>query len=89
MHKIIAKSINGQEYLYSEKYCYSVSAKKAKIICDTLNSLQWQLRSNEIWHIYDLDELDYKYTNAVFQQLIAGKKGIRIKYHWSVYPGSN
>lgn len=89
MRKVIAKSIKGKEYLYSRKECYSVSAKKAKLICDTLNRLQWQLKDGETWFIHEIDDIEYKYCNAVFQQFIAGKNGIRIKNYYSVLPGAN
>ena len=88
MKKVIAKSIKGHEYLYSQKDCYSVSAAKAKLVCDTLNRLAWNLRDNETWFVHEIDDFDFKYTNAAFQQLIAGKTGIKIRNYLSVYPGA-
>ena len=89
MKKVIAKSVKGHEYLYSRKECYSVSPKKAKLVCDTLNRLAWKLKDNETWFIHEIDDIDFEYTNAVFQQLIAGKTGIKIRNYMSVYPGFN
>lgn len=89
MKTVIAKSIKGKEYLYSRKDCYSVSPKKARLVCDTLNRLQWGLKDGETWFIHEVNDIDYKYCNAVFQQLTAGKTGIKIRNYLSVYPGSN
>ena len=88
MKKIIAKSIKGQEYLYSRKYSFSVSPKKAKIICDTLNRIKLNINDSEIWFIHEIDDIEYQYTNACFQQFVAGKTGIKIRNHLSVYPGA-
>lgn len=87
MKKVIAKSIKGKEYFYSRKDCYSVSHKKARLVCDILNRLQWQLKDNEVWFIHEIDDTEYKYCNAAFQQLTAGKTGIKIRNYLSVYPG--
>lgn len=88
MKKVIAKSVKGHEYLYSRKDCYAVSAAKAKLVCDTLNRLAWNLKDNETWFIHEIDDFDFKYTNAAFQKLIAGKTGIKIRNYLSVYPGA-
>lgn len=88
MKKVIAKSVKGHEYLYSRKDCYSVSAVKAKLVCDTLNRLAWNLKNNETWFIHEIDDSDFAYTNAAFQQLVAGKTGIKIRNYLSVYPGA-
>lgn len=88
MHKIIAKTIKGSEYIYSRHDCFSVNPKKAMAVCNALNNHSWNLKDNELWHIYTIPDIDFRYCNAVFQQFQAGKKGIKITYKYSVYPGA-
>lgn len=65
--KIIAKSVKGQEFLYSAKSAHKVSEASAKIICNSLNSARYDLKEHEVWFIHDVDKYDTAYEYAMFQ----------------------
>lgn len=65
--KILAKAIKGQEFMYSIRSAHKVSARSATVILDIVNKYRFQLKDNEIWHIYDVDEYDTAYDVAQFQ----------------------
>ena len=68
MEKMIAKAIKGKEFLYSRNSAHSVSAAGAKAICDALNSARYQLKENEIWHVFDCGWYEKEYTAAGYQK---------------------
>ena len=66
--KILAKTTEGAEYLYSVRSAHKVSARSGQKIADALNKYGWQLETpDEIWHLYDVDEYDTAYDYAQFQ----------------------
>lgn len=65
--KVLAKTIKGQEYLYSARSAHKVSARSAKTILDIVNEYRFQLKENEVWHIYDVGQYDAAYDYAQFQ----------------------
>ena len=87
MYKIIAKTIDGQEFFYSRKDCYTVSKASCEKICAAMNRAKWQLKEKEKWFVYTVSDFDIKYTNACFQKLNIRKGRIYISNYWSVYPG--
>lgn len=76
MAKVIAKTMEGNEYLYSKLASYKVAEKSAKAICKVLNDCKWQLKDGEIWHIYDVGEWELDFMNARFQRLTKKKNGM-------------
>lgn len=66
MVTVIAKSIKGQEYLYSQRDIYLVSKASAKLAAETLNKNNWNLKDNQTWFIHELSEYE-------LQWLVPGK----------------
>lgn len=70
--KIIAKTIIGNEFLYSAKSARKVSAKSAEKILSVVNEHKslLGLKENEIFHIYDVNEYDDAFYYAQKQSFI-------------------
>lgn len=66
--KIIAKTTERQEFLYSRSSARSVPAASAKKILDVLNAVRYQLRDGEKWHIYDASDYEIEFSAAAFQR---------------------
>lgn len=77
MAKMIAKTMIGQEYIYSRKSAHSVPKSSAKMICEALNRARYQLKDGETWWIYDCEGYEMEFTSAGFQRF-ARRKGGRI-----------
>ena len=67
MRKMIAKAIQGQEFIYSRKSAHSVPVSSAQKICDALNAKQYRLNDGETWHVYDAGMYEMEYTAAGYQ----------------------
>ncbi len=66
--KVIAKTIEGREYMYNPKTARKVSARSAEMILKVVNEYRFQLNGeNEIWHIYDVDQYDAAHEYAQLQ----------------------
>jgi hypothetical protein len=67
--RIIAKTITGQEYLYSKVY-YQVSKASASIICNAMNASNYQIKpgTSEYWKVYEAG--DYTYKNAFYKAVL-------------------
>lgn len=65
--KILAKAIKGKEFMYNVRSAHKVSARSAMVILDIVNEYRFQLKENEVWHLYDVDEYDTAYDVAQFQ----------------------
>lgn len=79
---IISKTIKGQEYLYSNKHSILCkNEKQAKALAKHLNDnndttiKDFQLKDNELWHTYEIDNYD---TQPRYK-LIQTKNKISIK----------
>lgn len=79
MSKMIAKTIDGKEFVYSQEDAYEVSDAGAKEICAALNRMKWDLKDGQKWHIYDLGWYEREYTNAGYQKLTRYRGTIRVK----------
>lgn len=65
MGKMIAKTIEGKEYLYNPNSAHSVSNAAADQICQLLNEKRWRLnKPEEKWHVYDCGWYEMDYTEA-------------------------
>ena len=64
MGKMIAKALEGQEFLYNPNTAHEVPKSSAKAICAALNEAGYKLKPGEVWHVYDCDEYTRRWTNA-------------------------
>ena len=62
---IVAKAIKGKEFLYDASTAYQVPKSRANEIVERLNRVTFQLRPGEVWHVYDVCELDNAYHYAI------------------------
>ena len=62
--KMIAKAIEGKEFMYNRNTAHKVSDRGAAAICAALNERRYQLKDGEIWHIYDCGAYETEYTSA-------------------------
>lgn len=67
MAKMIARTIEGQEFLYDRRTAHEVSERSAARICDALNKSRYKLTDNQVWHIYDMGWYERDYTEAGVQ----------------------
>lgn len=79
MAKIIAKTIEGKEYVYSRKSSYSVSKAGADAICKAMNENRYQLKAGEKWHVYEVGDWELDYMSAGYQQLTRRKGSVYVK----------
>jgi hypothetical protein len=75
MKKLIAKTLQGQEYLHSKKDVFFASANAQKI-ADVLNKNKYKITESEKWHVYDYDFMQDYYTQ---HRIFITNKG-QIKY---------
>ena len=80
MATIIAKTIEGKEFIYSKKQSYGVPTSSAKKIAEIMNTVKWQLKDNEKWHVYEIGEWEKDYIAAGYQRLSI-RNGI-VKAHY-------
>lgn len=79
--KVLAKTTEGYEYMYSIRSAHKVSARSGKLIADNLNELKYELKSGELWHLYDVDEYDEAYYIAQ-EQSFTIRNGKLIRRGW-------
>lgn len=51
----IAKTIKGQEFMYSADSMTFVPTSSRKQFVDAFNAAGYQLKNNEVWHLYEND----------------------------------
>ena len=73
MAKIIAKTIEGKEFMYSRTASYSVSKAGANEICKAMNENRYQLKAGEKWHVYDVGAWELEYMGAAYQSFTRRK----------------
>ena len=75
--KVLAKTIQGREFMYSARSARKVSARSAQYILDIVNQHGFLLdkEKGEIWHIYDVDQYDAAYDYAQYQAFTV-RKGV-------------
>ena len=79
--KIIAKTRTGSEYLYDPRTAHAVSNRSAEFIKSVVNTVEYKLKENEIWHVYDIDKYDAAFDYAQYQRFSV-YRGI-VKEIWS------
>lgn len=62
MKKLIAKTVEGKEFMHSKNPAYFATKTSAQKIVDILNKNKYQLKDNEKWHVYDFDYMQTFYT---------------------------
>lgn len=75
--KIVAKSIEGQEFFYSKKSAHKVPNASASIICKALNDAKYKLNDGEVWFVHDIDKYDSAYEYAETQAFSRRNGAIR------------
>lgn len=79
MAKMIAKTVEGKEFMYSRVEAYEVSNAGAEEICKALNEKRWHLdKPEEKWHVYDLGWYEREQTQAGVQKLGRRKGSIYV-----------
>lgn len=61
---VLAASVKGHEFMYRANTARKVSARSAEKICAVCNSVGYQLKQNEVWHIHDVNEYDPAFVYA-------------------------
>lgn len=65
---VLAKSIQGREYLYNPKSARAVSARSAETIKEIANHVRYLLKDGEVWHVHTVDRYDTAFQYAQFQR---------------------
>ena len=65
---ILAKAIEGREFIYSVRSAHAVPAKSAEKIRDIANSVRYQLDDGEVWYLFDIDQYCAAYDFALLQK---------------------
>lgn len=68
MRKMIAKTIEGQEFIYSRASAHSVPVSSAAKICKALNDARYNLKAGECWHVYEAGQYELDYTSAGYNR---------------------
>jgi len=61
---VLAKSIEGREFLYNAYTARRVPRASAEKIRDALNRARWALKPGEVWYIHEVDQYDKAYIYA-------------------------
>jgi len=56
--KIVAKTIEGEEFFYSAHSAHRAPAKRIKEVLEILNENRYHLKEGEKWWIYEVDKYD-------------------------------
>lgn len=85
MAKMIAKTIEGKEYVYNRNSAHAVSDAGAEEICKVLNEKRWRLhKPEEKWHIYEMGWYEKDYTEAGSQSFYRRKGVISEKRRYNL-----
>jgi polysaccharide pyruvyl transferase WcaK-like protein len=77
MKKLIAKTQTGTEFLHSKTNAFFATETSAQKIADILNKNNYQLKENELWHVYDFD---YTQDFYVDKRIYLYKGSVKAKY---------
>lgn len=70
--KFIAIANKGTEYLYKVSSMIAVPKNSAQWIADVLTKQRYQLKENEVWHVYDND---YYSDSMIAKEIRKANKG--------------
>ena len=72
---VVAKSVEGAEYMYSAKSAHQVKGMTAQKMCEFLNSQKHDLREHEVWHVHEVGPYDNAYAYAETQIFEKNRNG--------------
>lgn len=64
---IVAISTKGREFLFKANTAHKVPKTSAQKIADLLNSIKYQLKDGETWHVHEIDRYSNSYAFALTQ----------------------
>lgn len=76
---VVAKSVEGAEYMYSAKSAHQVKGMTAQKMCDFLNKQKHDLREHEVWHVHDVGPYDNAYGYGAIQIFERKRNGQIVK----------
>ena len=62
----IAKAVKGQEYFFQTSSMIAVPNVSAHKICDVLNKMNYDLKEDQVWHMYENDPW---YDNNIVKEI--------------------
>ena len=66
---ILVQTQKGKEFIYSPSTAHQVSKNSAEKIKNVLNQLKYKIKNEgQIWHTYEVYEIDIAYNYAMFQR---------------------
>lgn len=72
---VLAKSVEGQEFLYSASSAHKVAKAAVGKVCEALNKLKYNLKEGEVWYKHDVDEYDSAFDYAQTQRFVFCSNG--------------
>lgn len=76
---VLAKSVDGQEFMYSPRSAHKVPASRAAAIRDALNGIRYDLNDGQVWHLHEIDKYDAAYDFAEMQKFHINKSGALVE----------
>lgn len=76
---VVAKSVEGAEYMYSAKSAHQVKGMTAQKMCDFLNKQKHDLREHEVWFVHDVGPYDNAYGYGAIQMFEKNRNGQIVK----------
>lgn len=64
----IAKTKKGCEFMHSKKDAFYTSAASRFLFCDMLNKKRYNLKDDELYHIYEVDYMSQFYIDKVIKK---------------------
>lgn len=64
---VVAKSVEGAEYMYIARSAHQVKGLSAEKMCKFLNKQKHDLREHEVWHVHDVGPYDNAYSYGAIQ----------------------
>ena len=74
--KIVAKAMEGKEFLYNPKSAHKVSVNSGLDIMSILNMVRYDLKDGETWFLYDIDQYDVRPYEWANRQRFTIRNGI-------------
>ena len=77
--KIVAKSVNGKEFLYSARSAHQVKGLTAEKMAEFLNAQKHDLKADEVWHVHEVGPYDNAYGYGAIQMFERKRNGQIVK----------
>ena len=72
---VVARAVKGKEFLYSAASAHRVTPKKAQMIADALNNVQYGITPEQVWFVYDVGMYDNAHAYGEMQGFQMRKDG--------------